>query len=392
MRFSTFIRENLDAIAAEWEAFAKSLPQARLMSDTALRDHCREILSAIANDMETRQTAEEQTQKSKDTSPSEGARETAADAHGTLRHLEGFELVDLIAEFRAMRASVLSLWHRADKGGAVTSAIDEVTRFNEGLDQAIAESVERYSANVSASRDLFLGVLGHDLRSPLTAIAMSNHALARSDLPLAERRQATARVDRAVHEMNRLIADLLDYTRSRLGAGISIAWAPCDLGDVCREAVDAMRAAYPSQPFEIGTEGDLHAVADAPKLGQALANLLGNAVQHGDRSAPIRITAQRASDCIVVTVANRGTPIPPDALGAVFEPLVRVPRTGADADDRSRSSMGLGLFIVREIVNGHFGDVGVASSADAGTVFTMRLPTVPPTHVQETNTVTPQRK
>jgi len=375
MKFSAFIRENLDAIVSAWEAFSRTLPAAQSMSGLALRDHCREILSSIADDMDTAQTRQEQSTKSMDMEPPGGTSDSAAESHGTLRHLAGFDLIQLVAEFRAMRASVLSLWQRSPESSAAGVGIEEITRFNEGIDQALAESVERYSSNLAASRDMFLGVLGHDLRGPLSSIAMSNKLLAHAELPPGERRKASERTDRAIKEMNRLIVDLLDYTSSRLGAGIPIEPCPCDIGSVCQDALDAAQATHPEQSFELRRSGDLRAEADAAKLGQALGNLLMNAVQHGDRRHSIWLSATGESSFIVLKVCNQGVPIPIEALPRIFEPLTRWAGP-EEPEDRSQTSMGLGLFIVREIVNGHLGDISVESSPEAGTVFSIRLPRV----------------
>jgi signal transduction histidine kinase len=377
MKFSTFISANLDVIVGEWEAFAKTLPAAQSMSSIALRDHCRLILSTIAADMETAQTDEEQASKSTCTAPPAGAGESAAESHGTLRHLAGFELVELVAEFRAMRASVLSLWHRSEHSRVEGGAIEEITRFNEGIDQALAESVERYAANVVASRDMFLGVLGHDLRGPLAVIAMSNRVLAAASLSPDLRHQASARVDRAIGDMRRLIDDLLDYTRSRLGAGIPIESAACDLGQACSEAIDAIQASHPDQSFSLTLSGDLRAQADAPKMRQALGNLLNNAVQHGDGRKPICLNATSNEGTVCIQVSNSGPPIPPESCRAIFEPLVQLAVGAHHSDESSRTSMGLGLFIVREIINGHHGSITVESTAEAGTVFSVQLPRWP---------------
>lgn len=374
MKFSTFISENLDAIVSEWVAFAKTLPAAQSMSSLVLRDHCREILATIAKDMETAQSDAEQAAKSTNMTPPAAAQESAAESHGTLRHLAGFDLIELFAEFRAMRASVLSLWHRSEYSRVVGGAVDEITRFNEGIDQAIAESVERYSANVSSSRDMFLGVLGHDLRGPLSAITMSNCLLASANLSDASRQRASDRVVRSVKEMTRLIEDLLDYTRSRLGAGIPINAVDCDLGLVCREAVDAVTASNPDWRFCLDLGDDLRGEADGPKIGQALGNLLNNAVQHGDRSEPVTLTASSNEDSIRIQVCNHGTPIPAESLLAIFEPLKQLRPEVDDSNERSRTSLGLGLFIVREIVNGHRGTVTAESTAQSGTVFSVTLP------------------
>jgi hypothetical protein len=131
MKFSTFIKGNLDPIIAEWETFARTLlPAAKTMSDLALRDHARDILLAIAKDMETTQTENERSDKSKHMRTT-GAVETAAAAHGALRQIAGFDLMQLVAEFRAMRASVLALWRRSGASNSADQAIEEIARFNE---------------------------------------------------------------------------------------------------------------------------------------------------------------------------------------------------------------------------------------------------------------------
>jgi len=378
MRFSAFIRDNLEAIVTEWETFARTIPAARSMSVLALRDHCREILCAIADDMDTHQTAQEQSDKSKNLVAPKGVDESAAESHGTLRHTAGFDLPQLFAEFRALRASVLSLWSRSEASSAPGRGIEEITRFNEGLDQALAESVERFSANLAASRDMFLGVLGHDLRSPLATVAASNRVLSENTLDPSARERASARVGRSVKAMNRLITDLLDYTRVRLGAGIPIERTRCDVALICRDAVDAMQVSYPAYRFTLDTAGDLQAEIDAAKMEQALGNLLANAAQHGDASGPVSLSAVGEADAIVLKVVNRGPPIPPDALRSVFEPLIQAGAGSREPDERSQTSMGLGLFIVREIVNGHLGAITVESSLEKGTVFAIKLPRVAP--------------
>jgi len=146
---------------------------------------------------------------------------------------------------------------------------------------------------------------------------------------------------------------------------------------VCEDALETIRTGFPEQQFVPTLSGDLNLQADAPRLRQALSNLLANAVQHGDRDAPITLVAAGEADVVVVTVGNQGEPISADAHMAIFEPLVRAPSAAAEAQDRSKTSLGLGLFIVREIVLGHGGTIEVQSSAETGTVFTLRLPRRP---------------
>lgn len=374
MKLSTFIKNNLDAIVADWEAFARKLPAGRTMSALALRDHSREILLAIAADMEIQHSSQERADESQDIVATDESSASAAAEHGALRQMAGFDLVQLFAEFRAMRASVMAFWQRSQEAEAGSSTTDEIMRFNEGMDKALAQSVQRYSSEVATSRDMFLAVLGHDLRGPLSGIDMSAMLLAKPGLSDVARQQAAARIKRASRGMSRLITDLLEYTRTRLGAGIPVDRSDCDLGPVCEAALEDIRAGNPQQQFVQRMSGDLNLQADAARMQQVLSNLLSNAVQHGSRQSPVTLTAEGEADAIVLKVGNAGDPIPPDALQAIFEPLIQAPNASSDMHERSKTSLGLGLFIVREIVLSHAGSIAVESSMDAGTVFTIRLP------------------
>ena len=374
MKLNTFIKDNLDAIVADWEAFARTLPAGQVMSALALRDHSREILLAIVGDMELRQTDQERAAQAQDIVPTQASTTSAAAEHGALRQMAGFDLVQLFAEFRAMRASVTAFWQRSEAAKPESSSINEIALFNEGMDKALAQSVQRYSSEVAASRDMFLAVLGHDLRAPLSGIDMSAMLLAKPGLSDAARLQSAARIKRASRDMNRLITDLLEYTRTRLGAGIPIDRSPCDLGPVCEASLEDIRAGNPEQKFVQRMSGDLTLLADAARMQQAVSNLLANAVQHGSRLAPVTLTADSEADAIVLKVCNLGDPIAPEALRSIFEPLVQAPGANSELHERSKTSLGLGLFIVREIVLAHGGTITVQSSIAAGTVFTIRLP------------------
>jgi signal transduction histidine kinase len=375
MKFYAFIQDNLDEIVNEWEAFARTiLPAATTMSDLALRDHARDILVAIVKDMQSSHTRIERSSRSREAMFAAPAPQTVAAAHGALRHAAGFDVAQVVSEFRAMRSSVLSLWRRSARTAGRVPTIEELERFNEAIDQALGESVQRYSSDIAASQDMFLAVLVHDLRSPLQGIQTASDVLAIPDLAESVRRQAAVRVRRAAKIMSGLITDLLDFTSSRLGRGIPIEPSDCDLRVTCDEALDAVKAIDPDREFVQDASGDLHIWADGARLRQVLSNLLNNAVQHGDERTPIALSACGEQDAVVVAIANSGKPIPPDSLSMIFEPLVQVPTTTSDLNRRPRSSLGLGLFIAREIVLAHRGTIMVRSSADTGTVFTIRLP------------------
>ena len=377
MRLSQFITENLEEILVEWEAFAASLlAPGEHMTSLALRDHASQILRAIAEDIESEQSDLEQAYKSKGFAPIAVAARSAAMTHGALRHLAGFDLRQLAAEFRALRASVLRLWLR--HGAADETSFYQLTRFNEAIDQALAESISNYSDEVARSRDTFLAILGHDLRTPLSAITNSSLLLGRPGMlsgsaPL----EAVRRINRGAARMTSMIRDLLEYTRSRLGRAIPVSPEPTSMEQICRIAYDEARAAHPERIFRLETSGPLEGQFDSERLHQVLSNLLGNAVQHGARDQPITLRAYGAADRVTVQVKNHGQRIPPDQLQVIFNPLVQIPSSVVDEDSTPSTSLGLGLYIAREIVALHGGTLAAESSDSEGTVFSAHLPRNP---------------
>jgi len=374
MRLSLFISENLEDILVEWEAFAASLlGPGQIMTSLALRDHATQILLAIAEDIESNQSDLEQAYKSKGFAQIAPATKTAAMTHGALRHLAGFDLRQLAAEFRALRASVLRLWLK--RGGDNGSAFYQLTRFNESIDQALAESVANYADEVARSRDTFLAILGHDLRSPLAAIANSGLLLASPGLlPAGTALEAAQRINRSATRMSSMIADLLEYTRTRLGRAKPIAREFLNLEQLCRIAYDEIRAAHPERTFRLETSGNLEGHFDSARLHQVLSNLLNNAVQHGAANQPITLSAHGEPDKVTVQVRNYGRPIQADHLQVIFNPLVQIPSTHPNDDKAGASGLGLGLYIAREIVAMHGGTIVAESSEEDGTVFSARLP------------------
>ncbi len=373
---SDFINGNLDPILREWELFAVTLrPAAESMSTLALRDHARQILQAIARDMEAAQTDAQAEDKSKGWAPLLGGKETAAATHGALRHLVGFDLRQLTAEYRALRATVLRLW-REDVAMREERVFTEMTRFNESVDQALAESVARYSDEVERSRDTFLAILGHDLRSPLSAVAMSATYLAGAGKVGAAELPAVLRIGKSARTMSLMITDLLEFTRAQLGNGIPVTPIACDLGLICEAAHDEIQAAHAECVFDLEMFGDLRCQVDRPRLLQVLSNLLNNAVEHGGGGQPIDLVARGEASQVVIQVINRGPPIPPDALQVIFNPLVQLPGSDTDAPGPRPTSLGLGLFIAREIVVAHGGTLNAESTKREGTVFTAVLPRV----------------
>jgi signal transduction histidine kinase len=377
IRLAQFITENLEEILVEWEAFALSLlAEGQTMTSLALRDHAMQILQAVAEDIETNQTELEQAYKSKGFVQIAEASRTAAQTHGALRYLAGFDLRQLAAEFRALRATVLRLWLK--RGAEHDTAAYQMTRFNEAIDQALAESISNYSDEVARSRDTFLAILGHDLRSPLSAIANSSLYLGSPGLlPVGAPLDAVGRINRSAAKMGSMIRDLLEYTRTRLGRTIPISPQAVSMEHICNLVLDEARGAHPERDFRLETSGNLDGRFDSERLQQVFSNLLNNAVRHGDRHQPITLSARGAPDKITVQVQNYGRPIPPDQLQVIFNPLVQIPSGLVDEDSGPSASLGLGLYIAHEIVAMHGGTIVAESSDEDGTVFSARLPRVP---------------
>ena len=249
MRLAAFIKSDMERILARWEAFAATrLPAADYMRPLELRDHAEAILEAIIVDLSTSQTRDQQAAKSMGLAPAPfEAAETAAQTHAVLRALSGFDIKQLASEYRALRSSVLVLW--LDACPREELLLDDVIRFNEAIDQALAESIAHFNAVVERSRDLLLGMLGHDMRNPLQAIQMTAVQLARLNAG-ADVSKAAARLIASGAQMKSLLDDLLDFNRTQLGLGINVAPTSVDLKEVLAVEVDLMRTAHPERRIE----------------------------------------------------------------------------------------------------------------------------------------------
>ena len=374
MKLSRFIGENMEAILNEWESFAETiLPAARSMDSVALRDHAKQILEAIARDIETTQTAQEESDKSKDLLPVPDVNATAATIHGELRHLAGFDLRQLGSEYRALRASVLRMW-KAQLSELGDAEFNDMMRFNEAIDEALAASIVRYSAEVDHSRQTFLAILGHDLRSPLSSILMSASILLKSGELKVEQADFAVRIKRNVSTMSHMINDLLTYASAQIGREIPILREAANMDTICRTALDEVQSANPDAILNFESSGDLNGHFDPARFQQVLSNLLNNAVKYGESGSPVLLSARSETESITVQVKNSGNTIPSESLEIIFNPLIQLSSDKSNPNPRLTDSIGLGLFIAREIVKGHNGTVEVKSSEKDGTVFTIKLP------------------
>ncbi len=363
MELADFIDAERSAIVAEWEAFASTLlPAAEGMNPTALRDHANQILTAIVHDMRSRQTAAEQADKSRGYGNVQNLGEMGQ-VHAALRIEFGFKLGQIVAEYRALRASVLRLWEKkgSDPGG--------VTRFNEAIDEALTEGVSSFTTTTEHYRDQSLGILGHDLRNPLAAIISGSTLLIGSEKLDDRSISIAARMLNSANRMNRMISDLLDLTRTRFGDAIPVARGAMDLEPLCRQVIAELEGLRPSGEVHFEPKGDLRGDWDSDRIAQALSNLVRNAIQYGGKDDPIRLVAQDVGAEVLVEVHNGGPTISQAALTTIFDPMVR-----HAAKNQTHAGLGLGVYIASQIVSSHGGKIIATSTDVAGTTFSVRLP------------------
>ncbi len=369
-----FILANREPILEDWEAFARTY--APTMSITGLRDHANEMLTVIAADLKTSQTKTEKAEKSKGKGPAEAAgQKSAAEKHGGERADSGFTVDQMVSEYRALRASVVRLW-TSSKGKIEPEDLDDLTRFNEAIDQALAESVLRFTEETTASKDMFLAILGHDLRNPLSSVISSaefmleSSGLEEPELTLVTRMVNTSR------RMNKLVGDLLDFTRTRLGAGIPIMRADISMKKVILDVVDEMAAAHPSRPIEVTGDNPEGGSWDCARISQVLGNLIGNALEYGSSRSPVTVDLRGDEREVRIAIHNHGPAIPVAEIKGIFNPMKRKETAGNSSSRGPSGNLGLGLYIADRIVHAHKGKIDLESSDAAGTTFTVHLPRV----------------
>jgi signal transduction histidine kinase len=375
MRLSTFIVAHVEPIVEEWQALVKASIAPVDRSDVAeLREGLRNILLTIAQELSL-----DGSRADSDAGAGSAKVDVKDDPlarHGAIRQRYGSGAAQLVNEFGALRAIVLTRWYFLGARMASEWVLAQGIRFNQSVDKALLGSVNGFVDATTAARDAYLFTLAQDLRVPLSAVHMATTALARPDFAPATRQNAARRVRRALIQMDSSISDLQEYTRNRAAPGIPVDRLACDLEAVCDETIAIARSGHPGHVFELAASGYLVAHADALRLQQALFNLVRNAVKYGDPGTPVKVAATGDPSSVSLSVWNAGRAIPEAALDAIFEPWVRIPGESPDAPERSATSLGLGLFIAREIVTAHGGTIVVTSTAAAGTRFTIRLPRI----------------
>jgi signal transduction histidine kinase len=272
---------------------------------------------------------------------------------------------------RFSQGDVRHLQHASNAVGGALTRIAALAAEHEA-EQAIklAESELRAAAEDRVLlAEQMIGIVSHDLRNPLSAILMGATLMGMGEALPVQKARVLERVQRAANRAQRLIEELLDFTEARVGGGLALKMAEADLDALTTSIVDELRLSFPNvelehRDYKLGT-----GYVDADRIHQLLGNLVANAVMYGAPGRPVRLLCEITAGELILSVCNEGEPIPPAMFAAMFEPMIR----GHEHRGAQRG-VGLGLYIVRAIAEGHRGTVEVTSNAALGTCFSVHLP------------------
>lgn len=372
-RLADFIRANVDKIVAEWVKFAQTrTPASDDMTHLALKDHIVELLEFIAEDLESPQSKNEQVRKSRGLGAEDSKfTRSAAEIHASLRLSDGFNIDQMVSEYRALRASVVKLW-TASRRALPATDLEDMTRFNEAVDQAMTESVAEYTRMVNQSRDLFLGVLGHDLRNPIGAALMTARSMVKRGVAGSRDSMLSGQIAKAMERAASILDDLLEVTRSAFGSELPLVRTSMNMGELGTELVEEMRILSGGKKIEIKITGDTEGEWDRSRIGQVFSNLIGNAIQYSSNDSVVTVAVTDQQDRVLILVHNEGDPIPLDKQRTIFESLTRGKYSRSQG--AGSTHLGLGLFIAHKIVVAHGGMITVDSTQESGTTFSAVLP------------------
>ncbi|WP_093519761.1 hybrid sensor histidine kinase/response regulator [Stigmatella erecta] len=269
---------------------------------------------------------------------------------------------------RDVRVSFIAHREQGQSVAGYVALLQDIT-MQRKLEQERELHAQRLQQQAEFEQQL-IGIVSHDLRNPLSAILLGTERLKRKEALEPNAIRTVDRIHASASRAVRLVKDLLDFTQARLGGGIRIERTPMDIHALTRTAVEEVEEAYPSAHLKVVTSGDGQGSWDADRLSQVIQNLVTNAVKYGQPGAPIQVELHGEGNQVTLRVHNEGTPIPPERFPGLFQPLER----GTEGVDIASRSVGLGLFIVKAIVDAHQGHIEVRSEAGAGTTFTVTLP------------------
>lgn len=354
---STFILAHLGELQMTWiRMVTERLPALHALDRAAMIDHLPEFLAGLAAWVDGDEQAAHR------------GFDTLAEAHALQRLGHGIPLEVLTSEYHLLRTTI-------QRALLVLPCTDEIRGLmllvDEGLDVATAQAVHRYTSRRDEVRDRFIGILGHDLRNPLSSIVLAAGGITAVPCGSPKHASNASIILRSAERMQRMIADVMDFALAHLGEGIPAVPQACDMADNAREAAHELALAHPGRDIAVESTGDTTGAWDKDRVVQALSNLIGNAVQHG--TDPIRILVRERDDrlAVLTRVTNRGRRIDAANLTRLFEPFSPALEHG-----QRRSGLGLGLYIVQRIAIAH-GALCTVRSDDDETSFEIEWPRVP---------------
>lgn len=319
MRLSDFITTHLEPILQEWENFARTVHTSMPPLDVPrLRNHAAQILKTVAQDLRTHQTVRQEFEKSQGRGP-QSEHDTAAQTHAVKRLMDGFTLDQMVSEYRALRSSVLRLW-LSQGYSAEEHQVADIIRFNEAVDQALTESIATYGREVETTRKRVLGVLGHDLRSPLGAVMIASEMLSKKSEPGSRQAALAIQIGSSTKRATAIVNDLLDLARSNLTSGMALNLEKVELTQLCMSVVSEIQTAEPRARILCATVEPITGHFDTGRVEQVFSNLIGNAVHHGDLQRPVQIELVSNGLNMTFTVQNWGELIPETAIPHLFNP------------------------------------------------------------------------
>ena len=375
LRLADFIISELEPILQEWENFARTLtPAALVMTNKELRDHAETMLKGIADDLRAPQSREQQIEKSHGLE----RREKDDAEHGIDRLNSNFTVEQLVSEYRALRSSVLRLWGEVHSGASTTD-IEDIIRFNEAIDQLLAASVfsfaeaKRKADEREKNRIEFLAMLAHELRNPLSPITTASAILKRAKGDEKIIAYATDVIARQVTHMTGLIDDLLDVSRVTRGL-IEVQPSLVDIRQAIDEAVEQVTRQIQARRHQLDVAGPQYPTtvqADKKRLVQIVTNLLTNAAKYTPEGGKLQLEVAVHEGQVVIRVEDNGVGMSPEFIPHAFELFAQADRTL----DRSAGGLGLGLALVKNLVELHGGQVACSSAGlGKGSQFIVTLP------------------